>query len=40
MHVACMEERRKVYRFLVAKFEGKILLRKTVVDRNIILKRI
>ena len=40
MRVACMGDRRNVYRFLVGKFEGKILLRKTVVDRNTMLKRI
>jgi hypothetical protein len=35
-----MGEGRNVYRFLVGKSEGKILLRKPVVDRNTILKRI
>jgi len=40
MHVTCMGEGRNVYRFLVGKSEGKILLRKPVVDRNTILKRI
>jgi hypothetical protein len=37
MNVACMGEGRNVYRFMLAKFEGKILLRKPGVDWNTIL---
>jgi len=37
-HVACMEERRGVYRVLVGKPEGKNHLEDLGVDRRIILK--
>jgi hypothetical protein len=36
-HVACMEERRGVYRFLVGKPEGKRLLGRTKIKSRIII---